>query len=121
VLVASAGGPPIGYAALLTRRGATSARLYSIAVSREATGRGVGSLLLEAVEEEARRRGCHRVHLEVRADNPGAISFYERSGYRRIGHRPGYYQDGATAHLFSRALSAAGASPSRSRRLSRAA
>ena len=111
LLVASRGGKPIGYAALLTRRGGRSARLYSIAVAAEEAGHGIGSLLLAAAEDAARLRHAERMHLEVRADNSTAVAFYERSGYRPIGQRPGYYDDGMTALLFARNLPH---SPSRS-------
>jgi ribosomal protein S18 acetylase RimI-like enzyme len=115
LLVASRAGRPIGYAALLTRRGGRSARLYSIAVAAEEAGRGVGSLLLAAAEDAARLRHADRVHLEVRADNSPAVAFYERSGYRPIGERPGYYQDGMAALLFARNLPSPAGSSTRSR------
>jgi ribosomal protein S18 acetylase RimI-like enzyme len=122
VLLVSRDNDPVGYAVLLTRRGGVSARLYSIAVSRGAAGRGIGSMLLHAAEDEARRRGVLRVHLEVRADNSTAIRFYEKAGYRPIGQRPDYYEDGATALLFARRLTAAGgAGAAPQRRLNRAA
>jgi ribosomal protein S18 acetylase RimI-like enzyme len=121
VLVATRDHRPIGYAVLLIRRGARSARLYSIAVAAEEAGRGVGSSLLAAAEEAARRKGVEGVHLEVRADNSSAITFYERSGYRPTGQREGYYQDGMAALLFARELPESALSPTRSRRLSRAA
>jgi ribosomal-protein-alanine N-acetyltransferase len=111
LLVACRGGRPIGYAVLLTRRGGRAARLYSIAVAAEEAGRGVGSRLLAAAEEAARLHNAERVHLEVRADNPGAVALYERAGYRPIGERPGYYEDGMTALLFALTLPH---SPSRS-------
>jgi ribosomal protein S18 acetylase RimI-like enzyme len=121
VLVLSSRNRPVGYAVVLTRRGGRSARLYSIAVMAEESGRGAGSRLLAAAEEAARKRGAARVHLEVRADNPSAVSFYQRSGYLPIGERPGYYQDGMTALLFARDVSRSERSSPRSRRLSRAA
>ena len=121
LLVASGADEPVGYAVFLTRRGAQSARLYSIAVDSNVTGRGVGSRLLLAAESEARRRGATRMHLEVRADNAAAVRFYEKSGYQHVGQRPGYYQDGATALLFSRELAAPKAATPPARRLHRAA
>jgi ribosomal-protein-alanine N-acetyltransferase len=115
VLIADDEGRPKGYAVLLIRRGSQRARLYSIAVSPQATGHGIGSKLLSAVEDVARGRGSSRLHLEVRADNPKAIRLYEQAGYRRVGQRRDYYEDGATALLFDRPLSDA-SSPRRLRR-----
>ena len=34
-------------------------------------------------------RGVQRVFLEVRESNLGAIAFYERLGFRRVGRRAG--------------------------------
>lgn len=120
LVAAGCSGEPVGYAVLLTRRGSQRARLYSIAVADAAGGQGVGSRLLTAAEEAARRRGASRLHLEVRADNSKAISLYERSGYRLSGQRPDYYEDGMTALLFGRQLAAPAAVPPL-RRLRRAA
>jgi [ribosomal protein S18]-alanine N-acetyltransferase len=117
VLVANDTDKTIGYAVVLTRRGSRRARLYSIAVSPGAAGRGIGSRLLSEAEDVARRRGATRLHLEVRPDNSKAISLYERAGYRRIGQRPDYYDDGSPALLFSRQLAAMAApTPHRLRR-----
>lgn len=120
LVAAFRGNEIVGYAAVLTRRGNRSARLYSIAVVASATGQGTGSLLLAAAEDEARRRGSARMHLEVREDNIAAIRFYERAGYRPIGRRSGYYEDGMTALLFARELPVR-AIPSSARLLGRAA
>ena len=115
LLVACRAEAPIGYVALLTRRGGRTARLYSIAVAAEEAGRGVGASLLAAAEDAARARDADRMHLEVRADNPAAVTFYERAGYRPVGRRPGYYEDGMTALLFARDLSGPALSPTCSR------
>ncbi|MGI8978492.1 MAG: GNAT family N-acetyltransferase [Pirellulaceae bacterium] len=42
---------------------------------------GVGQALLKGVEEEARRRGCCKVTLEVREDNEVAKAAYLRVGF----------------------------------------
>lgn len=44
-------------------------------------GRGLGSLLLAHVEEQARRRGLAKVVLGVNRRNAKAIRAYERNGY----------------------------------------
>jgi [ribosomal protein S18]-alanine N-acetyltransferase len=52
----------------------------------------------------------------VRTDNPAAQSLYARRGYRRFGRREGYYEDGAAALRYEKALAphrAGKVSPSR--------
>ncbi len=44
-------------------------------------GRGVGTSLLEAVAEAARRAGCRRVWLVTTNDNLPALRFYQRRGF----------------------------------------
>ncbi|MEP7042546.1 MAG: GNAT family N-acetyltransferase [Dokdonella sp.] len=97
----------VGAALLFFRRSHRVARLYSIAVAASERGRGIGEVLLLAVEQSARRRGCRVLRLEVRADNPVAQRLYERNGYRRFGVKVGYYEDGHAAFRYEKALIAA--------------
>ena len=46
---------------------------------------GIGTLLMDAAESEARRRRCRRIRLTVAKDNDGAIALYLGRGYRRVG------------------------------------
>jgi ribosomal protein S18 acetylase RimI-like enzyme len=55
--------------------------VHDLAVLPEHQGRGVGALLLAAVEERALARGCCKVTLEVREDNARARRLYERRGF----------------------------------------
>jgi ribosomal-protein-alanine N-acetyltransferase len=77
--------------------------VQTIAVAREAQGKGVGARLLQALLDEAARRRQRRVMLEVRADNDRAIALYERFDFRRSAVRRGYYQpSGADAVVMVR-------------------
>jgi len=104
LLVAGREGAPRAAALVLFRAGSEVGRLYSIAVSASSRGAGLGSRLLAACEAEAAARGRRRMRLEVRADNAAARRLYERSGYRAIGLRPAYYEDGAAALRFEKPL-----------------
>lgn len=107
-LVVAAAGPRIaGYAAVLFRRRSRVARLYSIAVAADFAGRKLGRHLLGAAEAQALRRGCERLRLEVRLDNPAAAALYRKAGYLGIGERADYYEDGAPALRFEKALARA--------------
>lgn len=88
------------------RRGSRLARLYTIAVDREFQRRGIARRLLAAAEQDAIQRGRSVMRLEVRADDTGAITLYETSGYRRFGRRPRYYDGRIDALRFDKALAA---------------
>jgi len=63
-------------------RGKPLINIHDIAVRPEARGRGVGRKLLIAVEDEARKLGCCKVTLEVRADNTVAKGLYQSVGFK---------------------------------------
>jgi ribosomal-protein-alanine N-acetyltransferase len=94
----------VGSATLERRRGSRSARLSSIAVSPARAGLGLGSLVLDAAEADARSHGCARLRLEVRADNRAGIRLYERRGYTRFAVIPDYYEDGMEAWRYEKTL-----------------
>jgi len=56
--------------------------IHDIAVVPEHRGKGIGRALLAAIEQEARRRGCAKITLEVRSDNSLAMDLYRRCGFR---------------------------------------
>ncbi|HEU4665250.1 MAG TPA: GNAT family N-acetyltransferase [Dokdonella sp.] len=108
VLVAERADRPVGAAVVFHRRGTDVARLYSIAVSASERGGGIGRALLDAAEQAARARGSRRLRLEVRSDNLAAQALYERAGYRAFGAHAAYYEDGADARRYEKALVASG-------------
>jgi len=93
-LVAEAGTEPVlaGYAGMMFVPGGRQADVLTIAVRPASWGHGIGSALLGTILDEASRRGCAEVFLEVRADNPRAHGLYLRRGFEEIGIRRGYYQ-----------------------------
>jgi ribosomal protein S18 acetylase RimI-like enzyme len=102
VFVAEDEGAISGSSTVLLRQNSRHARLYSIAAAKE--GSGLGRALLAAAERAAALRGSRWMRLEVRQDNPRAISFYENSGYQQIGFITDYYADGMTALRFEKSL-----------------
>lgn len=65
-----ASGDAIGLAAAERKEGADEATLLSVAVKPAWRGRGVGSKLLEAIEDELRRLGCRKADLTYMSGNP---------------------------------------------------
>jgi ribosomal protein S18 acetylase RimI-like enzyme len=47
-------------------------------------GQGIGSALLDAVTDEARRQGCRRLWLITTNDNLHALRFYQRRELRLV-------------------------------------
>lgn len=111
-LVAEAAGEIVGWAGAI-REGPGRWQLHGLVVDAPYRGRGVGSRLLEAIEEEAWRRGVLTLWLgsdddyggtnifgvDVYADIPGAIrdlearkahpfTFYRKHGYTVVGVIP---------------------------------
>jgi ribosomal-protein-alanine N-acetyltransferase len=103
LVVESADGELIGYAGLCAYPPDES-YVQTIAVAPTHQGHGLGTRLLTALIDESARRGCRRLDLEVRADNPTAIALYERHGFTRVGLRRSYYQpSGVDAVVMRRA------------------
>lgn len=101
-------GEIAGYAGLCVF-GTAEAYVQTIAVARAYQRRGIGTVLLQALIGEARRRGARRLDLEVRADNPVAQALYAKHGFVRIGRRRAYYQpSGVDAVVMRRSLAEAG-------------
>ncbi len=97
IFMAESDGTSVGMAIMLWRKKQAHGRLYDIVVDPLMQGRGIGRLLLDRCLEEARKRNCRTVSLEVRADNKGAIKLYERNDFRRDRELPDYYSDGSPA------------------------
>jgi GNAT superfamily N-acetyltransferase len=70
-------------------------------------GRGVGSQLLAAAEDQAWRRANH-LYLLATTDNLGARRFYERHGYHHIGDLQGLVRPELDEALYHKALRAYG-------------
>ncbi len=56
--------------------------LQAITVDQEHRGEGIGTLLLNAIEDCARHNGAVRLSLDVSTRNDGARALYERRGMR---------------------------------------
>ncbi|HET9181188.1 MAG TPA: GNAT family N-acetyltransferase [Candidatus Angelobacter sp.] len=88
-----------------SRRGAHSmGRIITIDVVPEAQQIGVGSRLLNKVEEELKRKECDYVSLEVAVDNHNAMRFYKKHGYSVLKVLPRYYLNSIDGLLMGKKL-----------------
>ena len=65
---------------------------------------GLGTLLMDAVEQKLKAGGCHVVILETAVDNAAAIAFYKRLGYFVLKTIPRYYQNRTDAFLMAKRI-----------------
>jgi ribosomal-protein-alanine N-acetyltransferase len=92
----------VGYAGVFAL--APEGDVQTIAVAPAAQGAGVGARLLGALLQEAARRQCAHLLLEVRSDNEPALALYERAGFEQISVRRRYYPDGTDALILRRRI-----------------
>ena len=90
VLVAEAGGVPVGQLGLhLAPYGVADLGMLVAAGWR---GRGVGTALLDEAVRRAREAGAHKIALQVWPHNTAAIALYERFGFQREGYLRRHYR-----------------------------
>jgi L-amino acid N-acyltransferase YncA len=88
VLVAVDGAEVVGWASLNAfnpRPVYDHVADFSIYVSRAHRGLGIGSALLEALEERARALGYHKLVLAAFPTNAAGMRLYTRYGFRTVG------------------------------------
>jgi [ribosomal protein S18]-alanine N-acetyltransferase len=79
----------VGY--IVARLGAGEVHINNVAVREAFRRRGVGSILLNQIVEQARKSGGAMAFLEVRAGNIAAQALYRKCGFRPVGRRHNYY------------------------------
>lgn len=92
MVVAKCGGRIVGDASFAAQ---TRTRLchrgeVGLAVLKDCWNQGVGTRLMQAVLDYARRAGTELVTLEVRSDNAAAIHLYKKFGFVKTGSYPGF-------------------------------
>ncbi len=81
----------VGY--LVLSRYVDAWHVMNVAVAPERRREGIASALLRQLLDQTRGDAKRGYTLEVRVSNVGAISLYERFGFRPKGVRRGYYTD----------------------------
>ena len=91
---ALAGTAHVGAGAMM--RHPDGAQNGGVSVFRADRGKGIGSALLGAIEDEARRRSAPRLLAGASAAHPFALEWARKRGYREIGRRIESYIELAT-------------------------
>lgn len=79
----SGGGELLGAARYTVAEGV--GYLRELIVQAGSRSQGVGARLLAAYEADCRRRGCHKLYLDVASLNVRAQAFYRRNGWEQEG------------------------------------
>lgn len=87
-IVLEDGNETAGYGGMHVVAG--EAYIDNVAVFPDKRGRGMGAEILRALTDEAIKRECDFISLEVRKSNP-AVRLYERAGFHEAGRRKGFY------------------------------
>ena len=67
--------------------------IYNIAVDPEFRRSGIGTAVMQALDEDAQQRGLSFLTLEVRESNLPAIALYKKMGYSESGKIKNYYSN----------------------------
>ena len=94
----AAGVPaPLGYVCFgATPMTEATFDVYWIVVAPRARGQGLGRALLAETERVLADRGAHTIRIETSSleGQGGAVRFYERAGYVRVGFIEAFYRPG---------------------------
>jgi ribosomal protein S18 acetylase RimI-like enzyme len=82
-LVALEDGHCLGYVDFEEK--SDGAKILGLAVLPEARGKGIGTKLLKAALAKAKKIGKKKAFMLASEDNLGALSLYEKLGFRKIG------------------------------------
>ena len=97
VFVAEEGGEIVGRLSIARDQHPASRHVADLGLMVAASHRrqGVGTELLRAAVDWARRSGVRKLELHVFPWNTGAIALYEKFGFEREGYRKGHYRRGS--------------------------
>jgi ribosomal-protein-alanine N-acetyltransferase len=111
VAVVGPQGAPIGFGIMEYQE--DEAHLLLFAVAAEHQRKGVGSALLQWLEDVARVAGVQRIRLEVRRENDPARCFYNEHGYHELVIEKGLYRRKVDGIRLEKRLSQLSSAPSR--------
>ena len=91
VMIAKDTDALLGYCVLLCM--GEEADITNVCTAPEARGKGVATVMLNALTEAGEERGVTEFFLEVRESNVPARNLYTKLGFEEIGLRKNYYDE----------------------------
>jgi ribosomal-protein-alanine N-acetyltransferase len=107
VLVAEAQTRLVGFIVVHLVRKKTG-YIVTLDVAAEFRRMGIAAALVRAAERQVRDCAAPAMALHVSTANAPAIAFYERTGYIRLEHSPGFYSAGHDAFTYRKELGGGG-------------
>ena len=80
-----------GFIIIVYRKNSTVAGIETIDVNPDFRRNGMGHRLLQAAEQEMKKRRIKKIRLEVSPGNKAAIRLYENEGFKKISLLKNYY------------------------------
>lgn len=87
----------IGYTGMWVLFG--EAQITNVAVMPEYRNLGIGRKMMKEIIQIAKSKGADAMILEVRPSNDSALHLYKSLGFKSVGRRRGYYEDGEDAEI----------------------
>ncbi|HEY6643248.1 GNAT family N-acetyltransferase [Povalibacter sp.] len=106
--VCEADGQVLGFCKAIRHEGRShhSALVGPLAVRPDSRGKGIARLLMQNVIATLKARGVSRIELTAERDNPRAIAFYEKLGFKHEGILRKAYKRATDAHYTDECLMA---------------
>ncbi len=87
----------VGYAGMWVLFG--EAQITNVAIMPKYQGKGISRLMMNEMIDLAKKHLATAMTLEVRPSNYKAINLYTSLGFKSVGRRPNYYEDGEDADI----------------------
>ena len=81
-----------GFIIILYKKNSKIAGIETIDVDPKYQGKGIGTRLMHAAEEEIKKKGINKIRLEVSKNNVAAINLYKKLEYYQTAILHNYYQ-----------------------------
>jgi ribosomal protein S18 acetylase RimI-like enzyme len=104
VLIARLGDQPAGYICLMKDLTPVTIWITDLVVERRYRRQGIGSALVLAAQNWARKQGVSRLVLEMQPKNHAAIRMAEKLGFTFCGYNDRYYANHDIALFFGKPL-----------------